>query len=65
MTPCELNLSISAVACAIARGKSQQELSLLSAFFTQLGDSLATIAVANDCATESDSGNSNVNSALI
>ena len=62
MTPCELNLSISAVACAIARGKSQQEL--LSAFFTQLGDSLATIAVANDCATESDSGNSNVNSAL-
>ena len=65
MTPSELNLSISAVACAIARGKSQQELSLLSAFFTQLGDSLATIAVANDCTVESDSGNSNVNSALL
>ncbi len=65
MTPCELNLSISAVVCAIAKGKSRQEMSLLSALFTQLGDSLATIAVANDCTAESDSGNSNVNNAFL
>lgn len=47
MNGCELNMSVSALACAIAKGKNENELTLLSAFFTQLGDSLATIAVGN------------------
>lgn len=47
MDGCQLNMSISALACAIAKGKSQNELSLLSVFFVQLGDALETIATAD------------------
>ncbi|MCI5735317.1 MAG: DUF6774 domain-containing protein [Eubacterium sp.] len=47
MDGCELNLTVSALACAIAKDKSNDELTLLSVFFTQLGDSLATIAAQN------------------
>ena len=49
MNGCGLNLTVSTLACALAEGKSQQELALLSAAFTQLGDALATIAAGNDC----------------
>lgn len=45
MCPNELAASITATAIAIAEGKSEDELSLLAAFFTQLGDTIATIAV--------------------
>lgn len=45
---CALPVGISAVACAIAETVgSAEELELLAAIFTQLGDTLATIAVAN------------------
>lgn len=47
MNGCEINLTVSALACALAEGKSSQELALLSAFFTQLGDALATIDLGN------------------
>lgn len=47
MDGCQLNMSISALACAIAKGKSQNELAILSVFFTQLGDAIETIATAN------------------
>lgn len=47
MDGCQLNMSISALACAIAKGKNQNELSLLSVFFVQLGDALETIATAD------------------
>lgn len=40
-------MTVSALACAIAKGKTDKELELLSAFFTQLGDSLATIEACN------------------
>lgn len=43
MNPCETNLSASALACAISKGKTRREINALAAFFTQLGDSLATI----------------------
>ena len=43
MDPCAVNMSVSALACAIAKGKTSAEISALSAFFTQLGDSLDTI----------------------
>lgn len=41
-------MSVSALACAIAKGKSADEISALSAFFTQLGDSLETITAFNE-----------------
>lgn len=46
--PCAVNMSVSALACAIAEGKSTEEINALSAFFTQLGDSLETITAFND-----------------
>ena len=42
---CELTVSIAALANALAVGRSEEELSLLAAVLTQLGDTLATIAV--------------------
>lgn len=47
MDGCSLNMTVSALACAIAKGKSADELAVLSAFFVQLGDSLETIAAAD------------------
>ncbi|MDD6729043.1 MAG: hypothetical protein PUE08_07495 [Eubacteriales bacterium] len=47
MDGCSLNLTVSALACAIAKGKSEKDISLLAVLFTQLGDSLATIAAGN------------------
>ena len=44
MDGCSLNLAVSALACAIASDKSVDEITLLSLLFTQLGDSLTTIA---------------------
>ena len=38
---CELTVSVT----ALAAGRSEEELSLLAAVLTQLGDTLATIAV--------------------
>lgn len=46
MNPWELVSAVSAVALAIAEESSQEELELWAAIFTQLGDTLATIAVA-------------------
>lgn len=48
-------MTVSALACAIAREKSDNELALLSAFFTQLGDSLATIEAGNILCCEDNS----------
>ncbi len=48
MDGCSLNLSISALACAIAKGKSNNELTILSVFFNQLGDALETIQAGNE-----------------
>ena len=36
---------ISLLACDIAKDKTQDEIAILSAFFTQLGDTLATLAL--------------------
>lgn len=61
MNGCYLNITVSALACAIADGKNEDELSLLSAFFTQLGDSLATIAVGNAVCNKSNKNEDNIN----
>lgn len=44
MCPEELVLFISTLAIAIAKDKSSDEVNLLSVIFSQLGDTLATIA---------------------
>lgn len=51
MKACEFVTFISALACTIAEGKSEDEINLLSAFFSQLGDTLVTITAFNskDC----------------
>jgi len=41
-------VSVSVVATAIADGKSAEETALLGAIFTQLGDTITTIAAARD-----------------
>lgn len=43
MQSCELTVAISVLACCIAEGKSEDEISLLSAVFSQLGDTLGTL----------------------
>lgn len=48
MNSCSFVNFISLLACEIAKDKSQDELAILSAFFTQLGDTLATLAALND-----------------
>ena len=44
MNPCELSATITALANAIACGRTVDELNLLGVIFTQLGDTLITIA---------------------
>ena len=48
MNPCAFVNFISLLACEIAKDKSQEELAILSTFFTQLGDTLATLATLDD-----------------
>lgn len=45
MKSCEIVTLVSTLSCFIAKDKTDDELALPSAIFTQLGDSLATIAV--------------------
>lgn len=44
MNSCEFVSFITALACQIAKDKPQEELNILSCFFVQLGDTLATIS---------------------
>ena len=44
LNSCELVNLISILACSIAKDKTIDEISVLAAIFTQLGDTLATIA---------------------
>lgn len=48
MDSCELAVSISLIACGIAKCYSDDEVALLSSIFSQLGDTLATIAANNE-----------------
>ena len=53
LSPEGLVAAITAAAVAIADDRSQEQISLLGAVFTQLGDTLATIAAARDlCASQ-------------
>lgn len=45
MNPCELSMSVAALANAIACQLSDEDMELASAIFTQLADTLTTILV--------------------
>ena len=49
MNSCEFVSLITSIACVIAKDKSVDELNLLSTVFSQLGDTLATIAAKESC----------------
>lgn len=44
MNSCELISTITALAAVLAKGKTTEEISFLAVVFTQLGDTLGTIA---------------------
>ena len=48
MNPCAFVNFVSLLACDIAKDNSQDEVAFLAAFFTQLGDTLATLALFKD-----------------
>ena len=52
MTPCELTASLTALANALACRLTAEELTLLGVVLTQLGDTLATIAVGREACRE-------------
>jgi len=55
MDCCQLPVAISVAACAIANQiENANELALLAAVLTQLGDTLTTIAVQRDLCSEAD-----------
>lgn len=61
MDGCSLNLTISALACAIAKDKTNDELTLLSVFFNQLGDALETIQAGNEiCCNQNNNNTLNI-----
>ena len=53
MTPCELTAAITAAANTISCQYTNEELSLLGAILTQLGDTLITIAAQRNLCAES------------
>lgn len=55
MQSCDLIITISVLACNLAKGKTVDEIELLSAVFSQLGDTLATIAAQEAVCTPSGS----------
>ncbi|MDE6471126.1 MAG: hypothetical protein K2L19_08925 [Eubacterium sp.] len=59
MDGCSLNLTISALACAIAKGKTNDELTILSVFFNQLGDAIETIQAGNEICCKNNNGSNN------
>lgn len=44
MKSCEFAMSITAIACCIAKDREAEEIALISSVFMQLGDTLSTIA---------------------
>lgn len=57
MTPCEAVAALSAISLAIAKGKSTEEINILSTYFSQIGDTLDTIAVSMECSESKDEKN--------
>ena len=54
MNSCEYVIFISIIASGIAKGKTEDEINILSTFFSQLGDTLATIAAIDSSCSNFD-----------
>ena len=52
MNGCETAAAITALACSIAQGRDICEIQMLATIFTQLGDTLTTIATEQICREE-------------
>lgn len=48
MNSCAFVNFISLLACEIAKDKTEDEIAILAVFFTQLGDTLATLSTLNN-----------------
>lgn len=48
MNGCEIVTLVSTLACIISQDKTAEELVLLATMLTQLGDSIATIAITKE-----------------
>lgn len=48
-SPCEAVTALTALALYISQGKTKDEISLLGTYFSQLGDTLETIAAVSSC----------------
>lgn len=59
MDECELISFITATACAIAKNCPEDEITLLAAVFTQLGDTLATVLTKRSLAGTGDNKDTN------
>lgn len=57
MNPCELASVVTALAAAMTKGKTTREINQLAVIFTQLGDTLATIAFQKELCEEQTSSN--------
>lgn len=59
MNPCTFSMSVSAIANAIAKDLSDEEINLLASVFMQLGDTLTTIVAFRAICENNTSSNSN------
>lgn len=48
MEGCEVAVTITAAACAMAQERNAEEIAMLAAIFVQLGDTLTTLALYKD-----------------
>ena len=60
MQSCEFAMTITALACNLAQGKTPDEIALYAAFFSQLGDTLATITAHQEFCAPKDSDRKSV-----
>lgn len=58
MKSCDLVLTVTALACALSECCTQDELTILSVMFTQLGDTLATILTQEEICAKQQTENS-------
>ena len=56
MDPCQLTASVTALANAMARNLTDEELTLIASILVQLGDTLVTIVTRNSMLTEKTEG---------
>lgn len=52
MQPCELVTFVTAIACSITKCCSEEELPVIAAVFTQLGDTIATILAQKEACSD-------------